>query len=134
VKELEVWAKAGVKPSGDWYETWAKGATGNGPTLKYADEQQKYLLMDRATVITLRKEIKLETLVEKDELLLNYIAVIRVNPAKFPKINADGAKAFADYLVSEDAQKIVQSFGVDKYGEPLFYPNSDDWKKTHPVN
>jgi ABC-type tungstate transport system permease subunit len=68
VKEKEIWAKAGIKPSGDWYVTWEKGSTGNAPTTKYADEKGAYLLMDRATVITLRKEIKLQVLVEKDTI------------------------------------------------------------------
>ena len=132
VKELEVWDKAGIKPSGDWYVTFEKGATGNGPTTKYADERQAYVLMDRATVITMRKDLKLKLLVEKDELLLNFIAIIRVNPAKYPQINVDGAKEFADWLVSDEAQTLIKQFGVPTYGESLFFPNSDQWKKGHP--
>jgi tungstate transport system substrate-binding protein len=132
VKEKEVWAKAGIKPAGDWYIVYEKGATGNAPTTRFADQQQAYVLMDRATLITLRKEIKLEVLVEKDEDLLNFISVIRVNPAKFPTINAGGAKAFQDWLVGEEAQAIIQKFGVDQYGEPLFFPNSDEWNKKNP--
>ena len=68
-------------------------------------------------------------LVERDPVLLNYIAVIRVNPAKLPRVNADGARAFQDWLVSEEAQRIIKDFEVDRYGEPLFFPNSDDWRK-----
>jgi tungstate transport system substrate-binding protein len=132
VKEKEIWAKTGIKPSGDWYVVWEKGSTGNAPTTKYADERSAYTLMDRATVITLRKEIKLQVLMEKDTDLLNFIATIRVNPAKLPKVNAEGAKAFADWLVADEAQTLIKSFGVDKYGEPLFFPNSDEWKKAHP--
>ncbi len=68
-------------------------------------------------------------LVERDPALLNYIAVIRVNPARLPKVNAAGARAFQDWLVSEEAQRIIKGFEVDRYGEPLFFPNSDDWRK-----
>jgi tungstate transport system substrate-binding protein len=88
--------------------------------------------MDRATYLTLRNEIGLQVLVEKDPDLLNYIAVIRVNPARLPEVNADGALRFADWLVSEEAQRIIQAFGVDRYGAPLFFPNSDLWRAKHP--
>lgn len=129
VKELEVWAAAGIpKPSGDWYKIYEKGATGNVPTLLYTDEQKAYTLMDRATYITTKDKIKLQVLVEKDELLLNYISLIPVNKAKFPSVNAEEADKFIQWLVSAEGQQIVKDFGKDKYGEPLFYPNSSAGK------
>ncbi len=124
VKEKELWAAAKIQPAGDWYVTYEKGSTGNAPTTRYANERGAYLLMDRATYITLRNEIKLQILVEKDPAMFNYIAAIRVNPDKFPQVNAAAAKAFQDWLVSDEAQTIIKNFGVDKYGEPLFYPNA----------
>jgi ABC-type tungstate transport system permease subunit len=71
-----------------------------------------------------RGRIRLQILVEKDPDLLNYIAIIRINPARLPKVNVAGALRFADWLVSEEAQRIIQTFGVDRYGEPLFFPNA----------
>lgn len=133
VKEVELWQKAGIKPAGAWYLIYEKGASGNAPTTRYADERQAYVLMDRATYLTLKKEIALQVLVEKDPDLLNYIAVIRMNPAKFPKANAAGAKDFVDWLVSEEAQRLIKSFGGDQYGESLFFPNSDEWRKKNPA-
>jgi tungstate transport system substrate-binding protein len=130
VKEVEVWQKSGVSPAGAWYERWERGATGNAPTTRHADERQAYVLMDRATYLTLKKEIRLQVMVEKDPDLLNYIAVIRVNPARLPRVNAEGARRFADWLVSEEAQRLIQAFGVDRYGESLFFPNSDLWRAT----
>lgn len=129
VKEVELWEAAGVTPRGPWYAKSERGAAGNAATTRDANGRQVYVLMDRATYLTLKKEITLEVLVERDPVLLNYIAVIRVNPAKLPKVNADGARAFQDWLVSEEAQRIIKSFEVDRYGEPLFFPNSDDWRK-----
>jgi len=58
VKELELWQAAGVKPEGDWYKVFEKGATGNVPTLLYTDEQKAYTVMDRATYITTKDKIK----------------------------------------------------------------------------
>jgi tungstate transport system substrate-binding protein len=132
VKEKELWQKSGVSPAGSWYVVWERGAAGNAPTTRYANERQAYVLMDRATYLTLKREISLQVLVERDPDLVNYIAVIRVNPARFPRVNAAGAKQFVDWLVSEEAQRIIKSFEVDRYGEPLFFPNSDEWRRTHP--
>jgi tungstate transport system substrate-binding protein len=131
VKETELWAAAGVAPRGAWYVTSERGSAGNAPTTRDANGRQSYVLMDRATYLTLKREISLQVLVEKDPALLNYIAVIRVNPAKLPKVNSEGARAFQDWLVSEEAQRIIKDFEVARYGEPLFFPNSDEWRKRH---
>jgi tungstate transport system substrate-binding protein len=132
VKEMEIWQQAGIAPAGPWYVVFPRGAAGNAATTRYANERQAYVLMDRATYLTLRKEITLQVLVEKDTDLLNYIAVIRVNPARFPRMNAQGAKEFADWLVSDEAQLLIKSFGVDVYGESLFFPNAEAWRRRHP--
>ena len=87
--------------------------------------------MDRATYLTVKKDIRLQVLVEGGRDLLNFIAVIRVNPARFSQVTAAPAKAFVDWLVSDEAQRLIQGFGVDRYGEPLFFPNSDAWRATH---
>jgi tungstate transport system substrate-binding protein len=129
VKEKELWAKAGIKPAGPWYVTYERGADGNAPTTRFADLGRAYALMDRATYLTLKQEITLQVLVEKDPDLLNYIAVIRMNPAKFPRTNAAAAKAFLDWLVSEEAQRLIESFEKDRYGDSLFFPNSNEWLK-----
>ncbi len=131
VKEMEIWSAAGLKPSGDWYVVWEKGATGNAATTRYADERRAYLLMDRATYLTLKRDIGLQVLVQGDRDLLNFIAIIRVNPARFPQVATEPARAFLDWVVSAEAQRIIQSFGVDRYGEPLFFPNSDAWRAKH---
>jgi tungstate transport system substrate-binding protein len=78
--EMALWEKAGVKPSGAWYNLFEKGATGNVPTLEYADQKEGYTVMDRATFLTLNDKIKLVILVEKDEALLNFMSLIPVNP------------------------------------------------------
>lgn len=132
VKEKELWEAAKIKPGGPWYLAYEQGASGNAPTTRYASERQAYVLMDRATYLTLKTEITLQILVEKDPDLLNYIAAIRVNPSKFHRANAAGAKAFMDWLCSEEAQRMIKDFGVGTHGESLFFPNSDEWRKTHP--
>jgi tungstate transport system substrate-binding protein len=129
VAEMQLWEKAGIKPSGSWYVIYEKGAMGNVPTLRYTDEQNAYTVIDRATYLSIKNQIKLEILVEKDEALLNLITLIPVNPKKFPKVNYDGAMTFVKWLTSpEKGQRIIQGFGKDKYGSPLFFPNSKEWR------
>jgi tungstate transport system substrate-binding protein len=130
VAEMELWGKAGIKPSGSWYVVYEKGAMGNAPTLLYTDERNAYTVIDRATFLSLKSQIKLTILVEGDEVLLNYISLIPVNPQKFPKANYGDAMSFARWLTSpKKGQKIIRDFGKDKYGSPLFFPNSKEWRE-----
>jgi len=130
VAEMELWQKAGVKPSGSWYETYEKGAQGNAPTLRHTDQKRAYTVMDRATYLSLQKEIKLAVLVEGDEALLNFISLIPVNPQKFPRVNVADTMKFIKWLTSpEKGQKIIADFGKDKYGSPLFFANSKEWRQ-----
>jgi tungstate transport system substrate-binding protein len=129
VKELEVWKKAGVEPLSAWYSVFEQGAKGNAPTLAYANEKQAYTIMDRATYITMKSKVTLQVLVERDDILLNYISLIPVNPAKFPQVHHREALQFVEWLQGKEAQTIIRDFGKDKYGEPLFFPNSLEGKK-----
>jgi len=132
VAEMELWDKAGIKPSGSWYQVYEKGAEGNAPTLKYTDQKGAYTVIDRATLLTLKDQIKLAVLVEKDEALLNFITLIPVNPNKFPRVNYADTMTFVLWLTSpEKGQLIVRDFGKDKYGSPLFFPNSVQWRMKY---
>lgn len=129
--EMGVWEKAGIKPDGPWYVIYEKGAEGNVATLKYADQQAAYTFIDRATYLSLKDQIKLVILVEGDEALLNFISLIPVNPVKFPSVNNKDTMTFVKWLTSPDkGQLIIRDFGKDKYGSPLFFPNSVEWQKA----
>ncbi|HIJ81219.1 MAG TPA: solute-binding protein [Desulfuromonadales bacterium] len=129
VAELELWTQAGLKPSGAWYKVYEKGSEGNVPTLRHTSSSGAYTLIDRATYLSIQKEIKLEILVEGDEALLNRISLIPVNPKKFPQVNHEDAATFIKWLVTPGkGQKIVADFGREKYGAPLFFPDSREWK------
>ncbi|MBS3886326.1 MAG: substrate-binding domain-containing protein [Dethiobacter sp.] len=124
VKETEIWEKAGLKPEGDWYRVFERGAEGNTATLKYADELQAYTIIDRATYLRLKNEIVAEVLVESDEILLNFFTVIPVNPQRFPDVKHEEVSKFIEWLTSDEGQSIIREFGVDEFGAPLFFPNS----------
>ena len=120
-KEKEIWGKAGVAPSGRWYQ---EAGAGMGQTLNIASEKNGYTLTDRATYLALRKHLHLVILVEGDPSLLNIYHVMQVNPQKFPKVNSEGAKAFVEFMISPECQEIIGKFGVDKFKEPLFFPDA----------
>ncbi len=132
VAEMDLWKKAGIKPQGLWYIIYEKGSEGNVPTLKYTDQQSAYTVIDRATYLSLKDKIKLVILVEGDDALLNFISLIPVSQAKFPGVNATDTMTFVRWLTAPDkGQLIIRDFGKDKYGAPLFFPNSLEWQKTH---
>jgi len=82
----------------------------------------------------MKPKITLQVLVELDDVLLNYITLIPVNPARFPGIHHKEAMQFVKWLQGRDAQLIIRDFGKDKYGEPLFVPNSPKGKKLRRVS
>lgn len=121
-KEKALWKKAEITPAGQkWYQ---ETGLGMGQTLNVAAEKKGYTLADRGTYLALKKNLGLDILVEGDAALLNIYHVIEVNSAKWPKANAPGAKAFAEFMVSKKTQAIIKTFGVDKYGSPLFFPDA----------
>lgn len=119
--EKSLWKKAGIKPTGSWYQ---ESGSGMGQTLNIASEKSGYTLTDRATYLANKKNLKLDILLEGEKSLLNIYHTMQVNPEKFPKVNKDGAKAFVDYLAAADTQKIISEFGKDKYGQSLFFPDA----------
>jgi tungstate transport system substrate-binding protein len=119
--EKKLWEQAGIKPAGEWY---LEAGQGMGRTLSIAGEKQAYVLSDRASYLAFQKTTGLVVLLAGDPAFLNLYHVMEVNPEKFPKVNATGGKAFADFLLSATVQDILKAFGVDKYGEALFHPDA----------
>jgi len=121
-KEKGLWKAAGISPEGQkWYQ---QTGLGMGQTLNVAAEKKGYTLTDRATYLSLKKGLGLEILVEGDGKLLNIYHVIELNTVKWPKVNAQGGKAFADFMVAKKTQDIIRTFGIDKFGAPLFFPDA----------
>src|SRR3989442_1009731 len=115
--ELLLWKAAGVTPAAPWY---LESGQGMGATLGLADDRRAYTLTDRATLLAFGKRVAL--MVEGDQRLRNVYSVMEVNPANGPRVNAAGGRAFADFMVSPEAQQVIRTFGVDRHGRPLFVP------------
>lgn len=117
--EVSIWKKANISPDGQrWYH---ETGLGMGQTLSIASEKKAYTLTDRATYLAVRKRLNLHVFVEGDPMLRNIYHVIEVNPERFKRINSTGARAFSDFLLSGEAQTIIKTFGMDRYGTPLFF-------------
>ena len=123
--ELNLWKKAELDPKGAAPAWYLESGQGMGATLTIASEKSAYTLTDRATYLANKANMQLEILVEGDRALLNVYHVITVNSDKWPKANYDGAIAFLKFMTEPSTQEIIARFGVDKYGQPLFYPDAD---------
>jgi len=120
-KELSLWEAAGITPDIEWYEETGQGM---GATLIIASEEYAYTLTDRATYLA-TQGLLLDILVEGDPALLNVYHVIIVNPEIWPNVNLAGATAFADFLVSDECQTLIAGYGMEEYGQVLFFPDAD---------
>jgi len=122
VRELAMWKRAGVEPKGQsWYRETGQG---QGLTMDVASQLQGYAFTDRGTYLVHAKRIGLPILVENDSALYNIYHVMPVDAVKFPKVNAPGGEAFADWLVSPEGQGVIAEFGKAEYGRSLFMPAS----------
>jgi tungstate transport system substrate-binding protein len=130
-KELTIWSSIGVTPSTDmkWYQSIGQGM---GEALLFSNESKAYTVADRGT--WLATQAKLPNLIvivggntlteNKDKALLNPYGVFAVNPDKYPTVKYDLAMAFVNWMISPEMQKTIGGFGVDKYGQPLFYASA----------
>lgn len=128
-KELSIWSSIGMTPTAtlQWYKSLGQGM---GETLITANEQGAYTLSDRGTYLSMRDKLpNLAILVggatinaNQDGTLLNPYGVIPVNPQRHAGINGELAEQFATWLTSPETQALIGKFGVEQYGQPLFFP------------
>ena len=111
------------KGLGEWYLSIGQGM---GKTLTFADEKQAYTLADRGTYIKYKfgrdVPIDLVVLCEGDPALANPYGVIPINPKKHPHVKYDLSKTFAEWLVSEKGQAVINNYRL--LGKQLFYPDT----------
>lgn len=123
VKELEVWAAAGVAPGAPWYCVCPRGSMGSMATVRYAEDNQAYVLVDRATYLAARAEgLGLSVVLAGDPLLRNEFALIPVSPERFARLLHAEALRFVAWATGPGGHEVIRRFGCDRYGEPLFLP------------
>jgi len=119
VKELALWQDAGRDPRGKpWY---VESGVGQLQNLQLAVTRRAYTLSDSGTWVANQKQLTgLAVLVQGGATLLNVYHVIVLDPAKFPRVELRGARAFADYIVGPFGQALIAAYGVQQYGQSTF--------------
>ena len=120
-KEGAIWSSVDISPAWDGY---IESGQGMGATLIIASEKQAYTMTDRATYLANQNNLDLEILVEGDQVLLNVYHVMTVEPDNWENINYEGALAFAKFMISDETQALIKEFGIEEYGQPLFFPDA----------
>ncbi len=127
--EKDFWQLANITPAGAWYK---ETGSGMAQALQIANQKLGYTLTDRATYIFQKKNLSsLQVLVEGDKKLLNLYHVLAVNSQKFPRVNSAGAKAFINFVLSPEGQKLIASHGRKQFGQPLFYVDAGKTEKDY---
>jgi len=116
-KELELRGILKRNTTGPGYREMGEGM---GSVLRAASELGAYTLCDRATFRNMEETLDLEILVEGDPRLLNIYHVIVVAGSQEPY----AARAFAEWLHSEEGRRVIDGYGKERFGEPLFRPTS----------
>jgi tungstate transport system substrate-binding protein len=116
VKEKDIWKAAGIKPSGSWYKEIGQGMA---QAIMMAEQTGGYTLSDRATWLAMKDKSSLKILYEGDKVLFNPYGIITVNPAKWPNVNAAGAKALMDWITGPSGQALIAAYRIG--GEQCFY-------------
>ena len=119
VRELDLWASAGVDPAGDWYR---ESGQGMGATLQIASELGGYAVTDRGTYLSAPTANPLEIVFEGGAELLNPYHVLPITAAAGDAVDEEGGRAFADWILGEQAQECIGRFAVEEYGQQLFVP------------
>jgi tungstate transport system substrate-binding protein len=123
-KELAVWHLSSFNPNEEKPGWYIESGQGMGSSLFIASEKNAYTLTDRGTYLAQQDNLTLDILVEEDAILLNIYHVITVNPEKWPGVNYEGALTWANFITGKPAQEIIRTFGVEQYGQPLFFPDA----------
>jgi tungstate transport system substrate-binding protein len=121
IKELALWKAASVAPNGAWY---IKTGGGMADALHIASQKSAYTLTDDGTYLSQRATLTLVPLVEDAKDLLNVYHVIVVKPIPGRVSNQPAAEAFASYVTSPEGQRLISTYGREKFGRPLFTPDA----------
>ncbi len=130
-KEKAIWTSAGydydtdIAGSGEWY---VEGGQGMGATLQMANELQAYTVSDSGTYLAYKGDIDLVPLVDEGDVLLNIYGAMMINPEEFSYVNSEMAKEWINFLITPEIQQVIADFGVEEYGQPLFFPSLGNYE------
>ncbi|MCL2814847.1 MAG: substrate-binding domain-containing protein [Oscillospiraceae bacterium] len=119
-KEKSLWKLADTDPAAD-RDNYVEVGKGMGDTLVMTSEMQGYTLTDLSTFLSMKDKLDLEVVVNQGSELKNVYSIILVTEKEGKNIKTKDAKDFMDWLLSSRASELIAKYGVEKYGEPLFF-------------
>ncbi len=119
--EKKIWAALDFDPTGQpWYVSVGDSM---GKTLTVADEMVGYTFTDKATFLA--HENSMNLLLEETDDMKNTYSMIAITPERYADTNYAGAQAFIEWMTSDKASELIASYGVEEYGEQLFFNLAD---------
>lgn len=118
VAERALWTRAGVRPAKPWY---VEAHADMPHLLRRASKKQAYALADRATYLALQQRLGMRVITQGGDQLEDQYSVI---VAKRAGTRSACAKELAGWLDEPGTQTIIGSFGVGRYGDPLYFPDA----------
>ncbi|MBO5936609.1 MAG: substrate-binding domain-containing protein [Clostridia bacterium] len=116
--ELKIWGEDVPEADDEWYISAGQGM---GACLTMASEKDAYCLTDKATFLSNKADLDLEIILAEGEDMKNTYSLIECNPEKLDGINTEGAKAFIEWMMGDEASALIAEYGKEAYGEALFY-------------
>lgn len=124
-KEMSIWDKTGIKPSGDWYIVTKDFMMAS---LKRADQVGGYFMTDSSTWVAGKADLKnTSVLFRGDPYLINVYHALCQPEGATPM--QEFASRFIDFVASEQGQAIIGNYGKDLYGEGMY--NDAEYAKQY---
>ena len=117
-REISLWEALEISPQEN--SAYYSVGQGMGATLGMAVELQAFTLSDRATWLSFPNKDNFTIISEGHPDLLNPYGIMAVSSSKNPA----AAGSFINWITSPKAQELIASFGIEEFGEPLFFPNA----------
>lgn len=103
-----LWQAAGIRPQGDWISRMKFLCPDS--ILQFAREHQAYAIVGRMPVLygRIQPAEGMSIMVQGDPAMRRPYIVMEANPGRFPGVNAAGAKALSDFLLSTNIQRFLR--------------------------
>lgn len=131
-KEKALWEMTGLNldeielemaegSEGTWYVEAGAGMTA---TLQLANQKDAYTLTDVATYLKNYRNgnVQLVKAVDQGEETLNVYSAIVCNLESSPRGIFEASMTFVQFLVSDETQRMLETYGEEEFGETLFKP------------
>lgn len=131
-KEKSLWATTGLdleelktQSYGESADPWyIEAGAGMTATLRLANQKDAYTLTDVATYLKnyANGNIELVKVVDSGKDTLNVYSAIVCDPEENPRDMFDVSMGFVHFLISDEVQSILETYGEEVFGSPLFNP------------